>query len=486
MEEQPPWNLNTLNTIMNVVHQEMQEKKAVAGEKQLDIEASTDSQSIDIASFDYQAKAAHPAVTLPPLLLQDRSFPPFATPSMETLISRTAPSPARSSSSHATQHPSFNPTFRPRKQYHTLGLTTSSLPNLRAVSQTTNESFPSHLHRQYSDTSPWISPEHQQQQPPRITLPIIVGAQPPNNITTNLVTAPPYPVHHQTLTPYVSPPRLHDPPLRPPHPSQPRPPNEDWLLPTIKPPPSSHFHPKPTPNASKYFSHSSSFPSNPPPHPQNYLSSTSPTPSAPPALNRSTSPSTSTQIILPYLPSPAPSAPLRKQQKKGVVPGGVVKLGGLGPDKDNREYQSKMEKYRKQKEYAEKVRSMANNGTAPLRKGTDGDRRPSSRVRMSPDRPNLSTSSLATTKSVDDAAARREKAKLYAAQIKKPTSFIDSSPTQQGGTTTTTRQSSFKHAPGLAVAAEAAESENSALKRMQEEHAKEVALVESIRKELRI
>ena len=162
---------------------------------------------------------------------------------------------------------------------------------------------------------------------------------------------------------------------------------------------------------------------------------------------------------------------------------------------------------------------MANNGvTASFPNSTSPGKRPSSR---GVEKPNLNCGNLAPTRPVDNAATRREKvkvfmnafnevdvllfyficskhlpdhliskAKLYAAQIKKPTTFINPStsqgPTSKRGDAATTRQSSFTHASGLALAAEAAGSDNSALKRMQEEHAKEVALVESIRKELKL
>ncbi|KAJ3041160.1 hypothetical protein HDV00_009875 [Rhizophlyctis rosea] len=196
--------------------------------------------------------------------------------------------------------------------------------------------------------------------------------------------------------------------------------------------------------------------------------------------------SSSSAVILPYLPSPAPSAPLRKHKRKSLVPGAAVKLGGLGPDKDSEEYTAKVEKYRKQKEYAENVRKLANSGPSP-RTSIVTDR--SAPVRNSPSRQNFSHNGPllgngggGTVKSkVDEAAARREKAKLYAAQIKKPSSFIETSSLRQDNS----RQNSFVKNMGVAAAAEAAET-TSLLRRMEEEHAKETALVESIRKQLKI
>ncbi|KAJ3274022.1 hypothetical protein HK104_004194, partial [Borealophlyctis nickersoniae] len=197
-------------------------------------------------------------------------------------------------------------------------------------------------------------------------------------------------------------------------------------------------------------------------------------------------------LVLPPLPDKK-----SRQRRRPVVVDAAVRLGGLGPDKDNAEYAAKMEKYRKQKEYAERIRSMAL--TTPRRASSVGGGRPASSVATSTGRRNPSVTPHETEKSVrdlafvglsvqkvDEAAAKREKMKLYAANIKRPTTFLPDSPLAKNTPSRLPALPSGKTRGSTAVlgAAAAAAEDGDTLRKLEEEHARGVQVVASIRREL--
>ncbi|RKO91910.1 hypothetical protein BDK51DRAFT_45857 [Blyttiomyces helicus] len=218
----------------------------------------------------------------------------------------------------------------------------------------------------------------------------------------------------------------------------------------------------------------------------------------------------------------AGSAMLEKGAGKGFVRFDAMRLGGLGPEKDGEEYLARLEKHQKQRYYGAQVRALAMSSlrrairvssspqlgnSLPPSFDANSTARPASTVPADDDaaptlerRPPLVVGRHASLEEVEEATAKRERAipanghsiwaeheishyaplflilqmRIYAASIKRPTTFVPSSPLATPSTPATILVPS--EAPPTAAA--------TTLRELEAEHARDVAAVESIRREL--
>ncbi|KAJ3181876.1 hypothetical protein HDU85_003391 [Gaertneriomyces sp. JEL0708] len=280
---------------------------------------------------------------------------------------------------------------------------------------------------------------------------------------------PPRPTHTYTL-----PPSFQAPPLPQFHPSL-QPANQPHLM---KPPPPL----RPTQQVVAY-----STTLLPPPIPQHpvsharHHSTTDHIPSLPPIEE---SPPRKNIVAR---SEPVAKAAEKPQPTQSIKRLDAIKLGGLGPDTSNEEYIAKLDKYHKQKHYAQQVRMLARSLLHKQQNST----RPSSRGSMTSQnsfatvssKPRSHTARAATNplsvkyapKDVEAAAMKRRKMQSYAASIPKP---AQSAPTRnqlrrQSVTPDSDDDEYFERRK--------AESE---LRKLEEEHQKGVVAVESIRREM--